>query len=518
MRNRFHRTGQARARLEVPINRRLAEQCEAGFHRMTKPDSTQPPEGASDAELQEKEFEDSRKNPGEVRGSRWYFGGMDALQSRRSFLASSVNGVGLVALGPCFNRTAAPPNIVMILGDDQGWTDYGFMGSEDVRTPHLDKFAAESLTFTRGYVPHSLCRASLATMVTGLFPHQHGITSNDPPYPLGVAPADRIKNEKYLADRAAMVARFEKNPSLAKLLGANGYVSHQAGKWWEGNPCRCGFSEAMSHGDPLKGGRHGDIGLTIGRDGLKPVFDFLDKAKMDGKPFFVWYAPMMPHSPHNPPERLLKKYTGGTKSIHVARYRAMCEWFDETIGDLLAKLDANGQAANTIVVYLHDNGWIQDPDSPNYAPKSKQSPYDGGLRTPILIRWPGKVKPETSHDRVHSIDLAPTLLQAAGSKPTTDMPGLNLLDSATRAKRDSLFGEIFLHTAVDIAKPGPNVRYRWVIEKNWKLIVPDSANQPKDVPELYDLAADPHETKNLAKDHPERVKALAAKLDAWWKP
>jgi len=226
----------------------------------------------------------------------------------------------------------------------------------------------------------------------------------------------------------------------------------------------------------------------------------------------------MPHSPHNPPERLLAKYKAGTKSIHVARYRAMCEWFDETVGELLAKLDANGQAANTIVVYLHDNGWIQDPDSPNYAPKSKQSPNDGGLRTPIVLRWPGKVKPETSRDLAQSIDLVPTILAATGAKPADGLPGLNLLDAAARAKRDSLFGAIYLHTAVDIAKPGPNVRYRWVLHGNWKLIVPDRVNQPKDEVQLFDVATDPHEEKNLAADHPDRVKALAAKLDGWWKP
>lgn len=419
-------------------------------------------------------------------------------------------------------RAAEPgktPNVLMILGDDQGWTDYGFMGSKIVRTPHLDKLASESLVFTHGYVPSSLCRPSLATMVTGLFPHQHGITTNDPPYPPNVSPAERIKNEKFLADRAAMVARFENSPNLAKLLGANGYISHQSGKWWEGNACRCGgFTEAMTHGDPTKGGRHGDEGLKIGREGLQPVFDFLDKAKKEGKPFYAWYAPMMPHSPHNPPERLLKKYIDQTKSIHVARYWAMCEWFDETIGDLLTKLEKNGQVENTIVIYLHDNGWIQDPDSPNYAPKSKQSPYDGGLRTPIIVRWPGRVKPELSGALAESIDLAPTVLTAVGLKPTPEMPGLNLLDKAALAKRDTLFGEVFLHTAVDIQKPGPNLRYRWVVQGNWKLLVPHAPNEPNGAIELFDLARDPHETKNLAAQFPGRVATMMAKLDAWWKP
>jgi len=323
----------------------------------------------------------------------------------------------------------------------------------------------------------------------------------------------------YLADRAAMVARFEKSPNLAKLFGDCGYISHQSGKWWEGNACRCGgFSEGMTHGNPARGGRHGDDGLKIGREGLQPVFAFLDKAKKDGKPFYAWYAPIMPHSPHNPPERLLKKYIDKTRSIHLARYWAMCEWFDETIGELLARLEKNGQSENTIVVYLHDNGWIQDPESPEYAPKSKQSQYDGGIRTPIVIRWPGKVKPETTSILAESIDLAPTLLTAVGFKPTADMPGVNLLDRTVLAKRDTLYGEIFLHTAVDIQKPGPNLRYRWIIQGDWKLILPHAPNVKGGTPELYDLSTDQHETENLAVKHPDKVVALSAKLDAWWKP
>ena len=414
---------------------------------------------------------------------------------------------------------AAPPNVLMIIGDDQAWTDYSFMGHAAIRTPNLDKLAAESLVFPHGYVPSSLCRPSLATMVTGLFPHQHGITSNDPPYPPNVPAAERTKNAQYLADRAAMVARFEKSPTLAKLLGAAGYISHQSGKWWEGNACRCGgFTEAMTLGDPTKGGRHGDAGLKIGREGLQPVFQFLDKAKREEKPFYVWYAPMMPHQPHNPPDRLLAKYRGKTPSLHVAKYWAMCQWCDETVGELLAKLKANGQAENTLVIYLHDNGWIQDPNKPSYAARSKQSPNEGGVRTPIMIRWPGKVKAGTSQSLVESIDLAPTILLAAGLKPTVDMPGLNLLDAAALAKRKAIFGEIFLHTAADLDRLAPNLRYRWVIDGHWKLIVPDARTEPGKAPELYDLYSDPHETKNLAAQHPDTVADLTAKLDAWWKP
>ena len=158
-------------------------------------------------------------------------------RERLPLLARRASRIGFLVLAFFYtlatSAVAAPPNVVMIIGDDQAWTDYGFMGHPHIRTPHLDKLAAESLVFKRGYVPSSLCRASLATMITGLYPHQHLITSNDPTVPEGVASGAAMKNEKYLADRAKMIANFEKSPNLAKLLGTAGYVSHQSGKWWD---------------------------------------------------------------------------------------------------------------------------------------------------------------------------------------------------------------------------------------------------------------------------------------------
>jgi uncharacterized sulfatase len=425
----------------------------------------------------------------------------------------------VAALLTAASLPAAAPNIVMIVGDDQGWTDYGFMRHPHIKTPHLDRLAKEGLVFERGYVPSSLCRASLASMITGLYPHQHMVTSNDPPLPKGLTEAQAGKDPAFLKQRAEMAAHIEKVPTLPRLLEKAGYISFQAGKWWEGNACRCGgFTEGMTHGDPAKGGRHGDLGLTIGRQGLQPVFDFLDKARKDAKPFYVWYAPMMPHLPHNPPERLLAKYRDKTPSLQVAKYWAMCEWFDETIGDLLARLEKNGQFENTIIVYLHDNGWIQDPASNNFAPRSKRSPYDGGLRTPIIIDWPGKVKPAVCGSVVSSIDIAPTLLLAANMKPTAEMSGIDLLDAKAVAARKAIFGEVFEHNAIDIHKPAANLQYRWIIDDGWKLIVPHEPHIRGQKPELYDLGRDPEEKTNLAEQKAARVKELLARLDAWWKP
>ncbi len=135
----------------------------------------------------------------------------------------------------------------------------------------------------------------------------------------------------------------------------------------------------MTRGFPEPNGRHGDDGLTIGRKGMKPIEDFLDQKTKSGQPFLLWYAPFLPHSPHDPPKRLLEKYQNQVNSIHVAKYYAMCEWFDETCGQLIDLLKARQVFDNTLIVYVGDNGWIQDPESPNFAPRSKQSPYEGGV-------------------------------------------------------------------------------------------------------------------------------------------
>ncbi len=243
---------------------------------------------------------------------------------------------------------SSQPNIVMILSDDQAWTDFGFMGHPSIETPRLDELARDSLVFTHGYVPSSLCRPSLASLITGLAPHQHGITCNDPPLPRGPE-FDRL--------REAMIANIDKVNTLPRMLGELGYFSMQAGKWWEGPYGRGGFTHGMTHGDPQRGGRHGDDGLKIGREGMAPITQFLDAA--GDRPFFLWYAPMLPHAPHNPPERLLAKYQVRTESIHLARYWAMCEWFDETVGELLDAIRARHQEHKTIVVFVTDNGWIQ---------------------------------------------------------------------------------------------------------------------------------------------------------------
>jgi uncharacterized sulfatase len=419
-----------------------------------------------------------------------------------------------VALGCALRLNAEPPNIVLIVSDDHGWTDYGFMGHPHVKTPNLDRLAAQSVTYKRGYVPSSLCCPSLATIITGLPPHRHKITSNDPPRPDGLKPAEFQKSKAFLDGREVMNKHLDAVPTLPRLLAKQGYVSLQTGKWWQGDYRRGGFTHGMT-----KGQRHGDEGLDIGRRTMQPVFDFIADARKGNKPFFVWYAPMMPHTPHNPPDRLLAKYKDKTPPLPVARYWAMVEWFDETCGQLLDHLEQQKLAENTLVIYVTDNGWIQNPEAADSV-RSKRTPYDAGLRTPIMVRWPGKAKPAVREELVSSLDVAPTILRAAGLTPTAEMPGLNLLDPVAVAARKELYGACFTHNAVDLNDPAKNVRHRWMTDGRWKLIVPH-VPADKDGPgtvELYDLSADPHEKTELSGKHPEQVRALTEKLDRWWKP
>ncbi len=416
------------------------------------------------------------------------------------------------------------PNVVFILSDDQAWTDYGFMGHPIIQTPNLDKLAAQSAVFTWGHVPSALCRPSLATLVTGLYAHQHKISGNDPAPRLA-----REQSPEYARLREQLISHIDRIPTVPKALGERGYLSHQSGKWWEGPFQRGGFTHGMTRGFPNPGGRHGDDGLVIGRQGLQPIFDFVDLAVSQKKPFYVWYAPFLPHSPHTPPERLLAKYRDKVDSLHVAKYYAMCEWFDETCGELTSFIDARGLASNSLFVYIADNGWIQDAQSPAYALRSKQSPYEGGVRQPIMFRWPEVIKPGVRNELASSIDIVPTILSAAGVAIPKDLPGIDLLPVMRDGKplaRDTIYGEGFAHDVADIEHPEETLLYRWAIEGRWKLILTydgevgaryaSSHPMAEKRPQLFNLSNDPHEEKNVTQQHPEIVSRLADKIAAWW--
>lgn len=408
---------------------------------------------------------------------------------------------------------AKRPNIMLIISDDQGWTDYGFMGHEHLETPALDKLAAQSITYTRGYTPVALCRPSLSTICTGLYPHQHKVTGNDPRIP-GDGKANR-QNPAHRKFAWTPVENFAKRDNMVRTLGELGYATMQTGKWWEGDPKKTApFDVAMTRGDG-PGARHGDDGLKIGRTGMKPIFDFIEAS--GEKPFFIWHAPFMPHTPHTPPKELLNKYLKVAPTQSIARYWAMCEWFDQTCGELIDYLDRTGRRENTVILYVCDNGWIQQPKSGGFAPRSKRTAYEGGVRTPIMVSWPGHLQPRM--DKVNlasSIDLHPTVRSLVGLPVDPNLPGIDLTNNEAVEQRKSIYGESFEHDMYSLTDPAVNMDRRWIITENWKLLVPNKSRLPGAEIELYDLSADPTETKNLAEENPDRVAEMKAALDKWW--
>lgn len=442
---------------------------------------------------------------------------------------------------------ASPPNIVYIISDDQTYTDFGFMGHPSVLTPNLDKLAKRSAVYPNGYVPSSVCRPSLVTLLTGLYPHQHGVHFNHPPPGFSKLTKDsKITKERYDELREAGAKLITQQPSLPRILAKNDYRCLQTGKYWEGHWRNAGFTEGMTLSEPstakhgnktLPNGEvvahgNGDAGLAIGRETMAPILQFLDQCGTD-QPFFVWYAPFLPHTPHDSPQRFFDLYQNQPDvEPHQIPYFAAITQFDETVGTLISALEERGQLENTLIVFVIDNGWSPDRNQPkgaefNHTKQSKRAPFDDGLRTPILLSWPGKIKPGTHNNLVSSIDLMPTSLHAAGIELPSGLPGINLLPNAKGETaldpNRAVFGAIYPGDASVLGNPAKDVAYRWVRQGDFKLISPVRKKPWGDYVKsdwLTNVATDPGETRNLASTpvFAEPRKRLQELLDAWWAP
>jgi uncharacterized sulfatase len=428
------------------------------------------------------------------------------------------------------------PNVVMILADDQSYRDFGFMGNDLVHTPHIDRLAAHSARYPNGYVPMSVCRPSLATLLTGLYPHQHGIHFNHPPP--GLRSMRAMTGEQYRRTRATTDYLIDNVPTLPRILARHGYVCLQTGKHWEGRYRTTGFTHGMTQGRPadrlgqLTGTReqdggdwvahgNGDAGLVIGRETMQPIYDFVDQYS-GRQPFFVWYAPFLPHTPFDAPHQFRQVYDDRDIPDRLLPYYAEIARFDETVGRLLAYLAAKNLLDNTLIVFAADNGFRPDELRPNRQnSRSKLSEYDDGLRTPILIRWDGVSKQADHEQLVHAIDLVPTVLSAARlpDEITLRMQGVDLMPSATGHELPpdrAVFGAIYPNDATTLGAPSHHVRGRWVREGDLKLIVPGPGPNPVPL-QLFDLKNDPLEQTNLAltQSSPDQA-ALQQLLDDWW--
>jgi len=394
------------------------------------------------------------------------------------------------------------PNVVFILSDDHCWMDYSFMGHPHVKTPQLDRLASEGLVYERGYDTASMCRPSLASIVTGLYPHQTAVRGNHS------IPAKYIEAFKTMDKKEGraltrkhshlMTASLKNAPSMVKQLKANGYATFKAGKWWEGNPLDHGFEGTYSN--------------QIGRKTMKPIYDFVNKAQKDKKPFFIWYGVFQPHTPHNAPDRLYRKYKNIAPNESTARYWANIAWLDETCGQIVNFLKEKKLYDNTLFVYASDNGWLPDPKQVGGYIRSKKEAVEIGVRTPIFITHKNKIVPHRDKETLAStIDIAPTILKACGIEPDKMMSGLDLRKPDLLAKRGSIFvdnydRDININEAHNLHS---DILARVVVNGWYKLIVRPNKN------ELYDLKNDPDDRKNISAQHPEKVKELSALIDKW---
>jgi arylsulfatase A-like enzyme len=440
----------------------------------------------------------------------------------------------LLAAGPLPRLPAQAardrPNVVVILTDDLGAADLGCYGSAFHRTPALDRLAREGVRFTAAYAACCVCSPTRAALLTGKCPARLGLTDWLPGRP------DRP--DQPLARPALTPHLPPGEVTLAEVLKQAGYATGHVGKWHLGGeghgPQQQGFDSnvAGDHtGTPLsyfapyrRAGRvmpgleEAPAGEYLTDRLTREAERFLERHK--DRPFFLYLAHYAVHIPLRARAELVKKYpqtpVPGRQSN--ATYTAMLESLDEGVGRVLAKLDDLKLRERTVVVFTSDNGGLATLEGPNTPPtcnaplrEGKGYLYEGGLRVPLLVRWPGKVKPgATAAAPVITQDLFPTILEACGVEPKGSLDGVSLgslLRGTGSPKRDALYWH-YPHYSNQGGRPGGAAR-----AGRHKLIEFYEDGRR----ELYDLAADPGEHRNLAAERPDLVKRLADDLAAWRK-
>ena len=456
----------------------------------------------------------------------------------------------LIALATllCSHSKAAerPPNVVFFLADDLGQRDLACYGSTFYETPNLDRLAREGARFTDAYAACPVCSPTRASLLTGQWPQRTGIT-NYIGAPL--TPQQWKRNTKLLpapySDRLALDA-----PTLAKAMKAAGYATFFAGKWHLGPegfwPENQGFDVNMGgtdKGGPYGGKKYfspyGNPRLPDGPDGehlpdrlAAETVKFIETNK--DRPFFAYFSFYDVHTPLMAREDLRKKYAGkkqrlglaekwgreGERDVRLAQehvvYAAMVEAMDLAVGKVLGKLDELGLRENTLVIFTSDNGGLSTgegcPTSNHPLRAGKGWLYEGGIREPLLVRWPAVVKAgSVVSTPVSSPDVFPTLLEVAGAKPqpgqTLDGASLVPVLRGGALPERALFWH-YPHYGNQGGAPGAAIR-----RGDWKLI--EWAED--DRTELFNVVQDIGEQTNLAGKEPQRVAGLRAELAAWQK-
>ncbi len=465
--------------------------------------------------------------------------------SRRAFLNAVGGSSALLALSSCAHfpvRKKRLPNIVFILMDDMGWKDPGFMGSDFYETPAVDRLAQEGITFTNAYAAAPNCAPTRASIMTGQYTPRHGI------YTVG-DPARGEASQRKLIPIENTVTLAPEQITLAEALKAAGYSTFHGGKWHLGEgpqtgPEGQGFDENIGgcHRGRPPGGYFGPWdapGLEDAPEGshicdvvTDHAIDFMER-HTDG-PFFMYVPFYDVHTPIEAKEALIEKYEkksaeneeAGVKTQHQnAVYAAMVENADRNIGRLLARLDELGLTEDTIVFFFSDNGGYGGVTNMKPLRGCKGMLYEGGIREPLIVRWPGRTRPGGVCDvPVICTDFYPTCLEMAGAA----RPAGHLLDGESLVPlvsgrgapmRDALFWHFpaYLQRLPEgFEEDSRDGVWRTtpcgvVRQGDWKLIeyFEDGAV------ELYNLREDVGERRNLAEKLPEKARELRNLLRAW---
>jgi len=385
---------------------------------------------------------------------------------------------------------------VLVISDDHGYRDFGFMGSEAVETPTLDALAARGTVFPYGYSTSSVCRPALRALLTGLSPAQwsHEVEA------LGLPRGGRRAGDA--------IAYLD---TLPRLLARADYATFQAGKYWEGHYERAGFSDRMTAPESREDPGSGGAGLRLSRDTLAPVEDFLDRH--DARPFFVWFAPMLPHLPHDAGQRFEALYRDAAITPAERAYYANVSRLDAVVGELLDALERRDLCDSTLVVVLSDNGWevaVGGEGGLWGGARGKGSLYELGLRTPILFHWRGRIPSGERLDALVSIlDVVPTLLDYAGVEAPAALTGRSLrplIEGRGSVLRDAIV------LRVDSARPEAGgttgVAGYAVRSPDWYYVRHDAGGRE----ELYDALADPDQQRALAAVRPDVLERMRARL------
>jgi len=413
---------------------------------------------------------------------------------------------------------ADKPNVLIIVADDLGYNDVGFQGSKEIPTPNLDKLATQSVRCTNGYVPHPFCSPTRAGLLTGRYQHRFGHENNPVWLPEDTTqglPLDQI--------------------TLPQVLKQSGYATGHVGKWHLGahpqfHPLKRGFDENFS----ALGGGHvyfpaakasAEYNIPLNRNGVDEAQktyltdQFGDEAAAfvqrhaGGAPWFLYFAFNAPHTPLQAPLAWLEKFAG-IQDVNRRTYAAMVASMDENVGKVLAQLDATKQRENTIITFISDNGGphlaAKGNGMTNFTDNSslrgaKGQVYDGGIRVPFLVSWPSKLKPGVYEQPVISLDFFTTAIAQAGCSVPADrkIDGVNLIPYLTGETKGAPHETLFWRSN------GPNGNYAARMG-DWKYVRLGAAPA-----ELYNLASDVAESKNLAAEKPEVLAKLEAAVAAW---